>query len=164
MTDPIPERIAAVIVTRLEAITVTNGYAFNVAGVIRPDRQARSYTPKNNLLLLEQGDSVPAPELDIPGNPPAIAEILTFQIYGINRVGDRAATARSVGDNTLEACIKKAIVAGTTAWYHFTSLALNAAFGVTQPFASQSGDHAGIMVPLIVTYRYSELDPYTVRR
>ena len=164
MTDPIPERIAAVIVTRLQAITTVNGYAFTVADVIRPDRQARAYTPKNNLILVEQGDSVPVPELDIPGNPPAIAEILTFQIYGINRVGDREATAKSIGDNTLEACIKKAIVAGTTAWYHFSNLALNAAFGVTQPFASQAGDHAGIMVPLSITYRYSELDPYTVRR
>ena len=114
--------------------------------------------------MVEQSDSVPVPELDIPGNPPAIAEALTFQIYGINRVGDREATAKSIGDNTLEACIKKAITANTSAWYHFSSLALNAMFGVTQPFASQTGDHAGIMVPLIITYRYSELDPYTVRR
>lgn len=163
MSDPIPERIAAVIVSRLEAITTANGYAINVEGVIRPDRQGRVFTPKNNLIIVEQADSARLPELDHPGNPPAIAELLTFQIYAMNRPGDKTETPVATNNNTLEACVKKAICSPTD-WHHFSSLAINAEFGTTQPVESTSSDHAGVMVPLIVTYRYSETDPYTVRR
>lgn len=163
MSDPIPERIAGVIVTRLEAITTTNGYDITVDDVIRPDRQARTYTPKNNLIIVEQADSVPLPELDHPGNPPAICEALTFQIYALNRPADKSGTPAATNSNTLEACVKKAICSSSD-WYHFSSLAINAVFGTTQQLESQNGDHAGVMVPLIVTYRYSETDPYTVRR
>lgn len=163
MSDPIPERIAGVIVTRLEAITTTNGYAITVDDVVRPDRQARAYTPKNNLIIVEQADSVPVPELDHPGNPPAICEALTFQIYALNRPGDKTNTAAATNSNELEACVKKAICS-TADWHTFSNLAINAVFGTTQQLESTNGDHAGVMVPLIVTYRYSETDPYTVRR
>lgn len=163
MTDPIPERIAGVIVSRLEAITTANGYALNIEDVIRPDRQARVFTPKNNIIIVEQADSVPAPELDHPGNPAAIAEVLTFQIFAMNRPGDKTLTAVSTNNNTLEACVKKAIC-NASDWHHFSNLAVNAAFGTTQPCESTTGDHAGVMVPLLITYRYSETDPYEVRR
>lgn len=165
MSDPIPERIAAVIVTRLENITTANGYQITVDDVVRPDRQAVDYTPKNYLILVEQSDDVPVPELDIPGNPPAIASAVTFNIIGLNRQSDRPGTPTpvSTGDNKLSASIRKAIC-NAADWHHFDNLSLNAAFGVAQPVSSQTGDHAGITIPLVVTYRYSETDPYTVRR
>lgn len=163
MSDPIPERIAGVIVTRLEAITTTNGYAITVDDVIRPDRQARAYTPKNNLIIVEQADSVPVPELDHPGNPPAICEALTFQIYALNRPADKSETPAATNSNTLEACIKKAICSSSD-WYHFSNLAIDAVFGTTQQLEGTNGDHVGVMIPLVVNYRYSETDPFEVRR
>lgn len=163
MSDPIPERIAAVIVSRLEAITTANGYAIDVENVIRPDRQARVFTPKNNIIIVEQADSVPVPELDHPGNPPAICKALTFQIFAMNRPLDKSETPVATNNNTLEACVIKAICSPTD-WHHFSNLAINAVFGTAQPCESSQGDHAGVMLPLIVTYRHSETDPYTVRR
>ena len=43
----IPERIALEIVERLEAISLAQSFDFDVYDVIRPDRTARNWTPKN---------------------------------------------------------------------------------------------------------------------
>lgn len=159
----IPERIAQEIVERLEQIQIVNSYDFDVADVIRPDRLARNWTPKNYRILVTQGTEDRLPELDHEGNPPAIAWQVEYQIKVFLRELDKSETAHAIGENRIAANIRKAITDSST-WYTFREVALFAEFGGSEPFLSSEGDSQGITVPLTVTYRASETDPFEVRR
>lgn len=160
-TTPIPELIATTLISRLEAIMVSNGYAFTVAGVDRVNRDATEWTPKNNTIVVLQDSEERVEELDCFGNPPAIAYQLTFAVKGFVRQSDRVTTADQARENEMAATIKKAIASSAT-WYHFGGSAINAQFGATERFEA-SDSHAGVVVFVDVFYRVSETDPYQVR-
>ena len=61
----------------------------------------------------------------------------------------------------MEAEIHKAIRTDAV-WHNFDGNAINADFGAQQT-ATSDGGYDGIAIPLMVTYRISEGDPYTVR-
>lgn len=62
----------------------------------------------------------------------------------------------------MEAEIHKAIVNDAATWHTFGDLAINADLGAQQTVVSDGG-YDGIAVPLAVTFRVTEGDPYTVR-
>lgn len=163
MLLPIPERISQEIAERLEGIKIANSFDFDVADVIRPDRLARNFTPKNLRILLVQGSENRLPELDHEGNPPAIAWQVEYRIVIFIRDQDRSETAHAISENRAAANIRKAIT-NASDWYTFRDIALLAEFGSTDPFISGEGDHQGVSIPLTVTYRASETEPFEVRR
>jgi hypothetical protein len=160
---PIPERIAQEITERLEEIQIVNSFDFDVVDVIRPDRLARNWTPKNYRILLVQGTEDRLPELDHEGNPPAICWQVEYQIKMFLRDLDKSETAHAVSEDRAAANIRKAIT-NKSDWYTMNDVALFSEFGSTEPFLSNEGDHQGISIPLTVTYRASETDPFEVRR
>jgi hypothetical protein len=96
-------------------------------------------------------------------NPPAIAWQVTFQIKVFLRDTTVSETPHAVGENRIAANVRKAITTDSH-WHTFQDVALFAEFGSTEPFISSEGDHQGVTVPIVVTYRASETDPFEVRR
>lgn len=162
MPTPVPELIALELISRLEDITVANGFSFNVAGVDRVNRDSSEWTPKNNSIVVVQSLEARDSESDHPGNPAAIAYQLTFNIKGFVRQSDRATTADQSKENDMLAAVRLA-VAGTTTWHQFDGNSYDADWGEVTRFESESGSHAGLNIELIVRYRVSEINPYTVR-
>ena len=54
-------------------------------------------------------------------------------------------------------------VTAYSAWWNFGGLAINAAFESIEKYIADDGGANGVLVPLRVTYRVSETDPYTAR-
>lgn len=165
MSDlPVIERIAQAIITRLQAITVGNGYPFTVPSVDRVDRDVAEWTTRNLTIAVRQGATRENEQMTHEGNPAAIAYDTVFQLHGFVRHPTRgvATDEDQKTENQLDAAIKKSI-AGTHDWQNFGGEAIDATWVQTTPFVSPEGDHAGISVGLVVTYRISENDPTEAR-
>lgn len=168
MALPVAEKIAAELVTRLEAITTANGYEFDAESVTRPRRIDRNFTPRNYSIVVDQVGESEQEGMSYPGNPPAIAYELVLNVYGFVRESDSATTSPSITENQMVAAIKKA-VAKNSSWHTFGGNAFDASFGPVEIFEEGDSlpftvtDHNGAVVPVLVYYRVSELDPYTVR-
>ena len=160
------ENIALEIKRRLEQITTGNGYSFSVCEVVRPDRLGQLIKPEDALIVLNQGDSTRNAEMDRPGNPPAVGYDVEFEINCFVRPSDRDAVAYEPIQNERGSQIIKAITLEATdpgQWYSFAGNAIIAEVGNLQPFSQSDGNHNGIIVPVRVTYRHDENDPYEVR-
>lgn len=163
MPTPVPELIALELVDRLEEITVANGYAFDVAAVVRPDRRGAEVKYQHLSILLEQGTSQRQPDLDYPGNPPAVAYDLEFSIKCIVRDSAGTTVAHASNENDMAAAVVKAITATGNDWYTLDGNAVIAELGSHDPFRSENGEFNGVAIGLSVTYRVAENDPFTVR-
>jgi len=128
--------------------------------VVRPSKIA-TYTPEHALMVLTRGEVARVPELDCPGNPPAIAYQQMFLIRVHIAPSEKDTTPVEFYEDVAEAEIHKAIRTSAT-WHTFDGNAINASFGA-QMTATSDGGYDGIAVPLLVTYRISEGDPYTSR-
>ena len=82
MATAIPELIASVLQTRLQQVTVANGYEVTVSEVVRPTRES-DIQPKDNQIIFSLAELTRTTELDCQGNPPAYA---WTQSYNINAV------------------------------------------------------------------------------
>jgi hypothetical protein len=154
------ERIADVVQSRLQNLVGNPFYGSLVLEVIRPLRLDQ-YSPKDGQLVLTFGPSNRNEDLDVAGNPIGIAYEQQFNIHchilndetsdvGIDEIAD---TYRSV--------IIKAI-ALTSDWYSMNGLAMFSMFANHEPIPADGGMD-GFNLPLLVTYRVSERDPYISR-
>lgn len=162
MPTSIPELIAQVLAARLQLITIANGYAFDVSEVVRPTRGGENWEHKNLGIGLLQTDSERVPELDCPGNPPAIAYALTFQAQCVCKDAETSTAAHATAENSMAAAVVKAVT-NASQWQTMGGNAVDAMLGTNEPFRSPEGEANGVLVPIIVTYRVSEDDPFTVR-
>jgi len=168
MALPVIETIAVEVVARLETITTGNGFEFTAESVNRPRRIDRDLTIRNLTIVVDQADDVENDEHSYPGNPPAQGYDTTFNIYGFVRESDDATTSPAVTENQMTAAIKKAITEDSS-WHNWDGNAINSRWGAAEYFSEGQNlpftnvDHNGVMVPLIVSYRVSELDPFSVR-
>lgn len=163
---PVIERIALEIVERLERITIANGFTFDVSRVVRNDRMGTANSPEHLMMEVVQGDSQYNSDLMHPGNPPAIAWDTTFNIHCYVRESTRLETDVATTSNEMVAAVIMAITTpetSPTTWYQMGGNAIICDFESSQPFSPNDGSHAGATVPLLVTHRQSENDPYEVR-
>jgi hypothetical protein len=135
--------------------------AYSFANVVRPTKLA-TYTPQHGLIVLTRGEVSRVTELDCPGNPPAVAFQQTFSIRVHIAPSEKDTTPVEVYEDVMEAEIHRAIVNDAATWHTFGDLAINADLGAQQTVVSDGG-YDGIAVPLAVTFRVTEGDPYTVR-
>jgi len=163
MPTAIPELIAVEIVGRLQLITTLNGYNFNVASVERANRDGSNLTYKHMSVQVKQEEAVRVPELDCPGNPPAIAYEITFTINCISRDSQGETDAYDTVANDMAAAVVKAITADGGTWYTMNSNAIYSTIGNITPLSSAEGEILGMAVPVAVTYRVAENNPYQVR-
>ena len=157
---PIVTKISDEIFTRLETLITEPNGAFTFTNVVRPTKIA-TYTPAHGLIVLTRGEITRVNDLDCPGNPPAIAYQQTFLVRVHIAPSEKDPTPVELYEDVAEAAIHKAIRTSGT-WHTFDGNAINADFG-PQITATSDGGYEGIAVPVIVTFRVSEGDPYTVR-
>jgi hypothetical protein len=162
MPTAVPELIAIELKSRLEAITVANGYEITAQAVYRVNRDATGWTPRDKTLVISQQGAERDEEADHEGNPPAIGFVLPFLITGFVRQSDRATAPDQSRVNQMEASIRKAITSEAN-WHTFDGNAYNAQLGGASNISEDEGRFAGVAVELQVFYRVSETDPYTVR-
>jgi len=157
---PVVTKISDEIFARLETLITEPNDAFTFTQVIRPTKLAQ-YTPEHALIVLTRGESVRVTELDCVGNPPAIAWKQAFLIRVHIAPSEKDETPIELYEDVAEAAVHKAIRTSAT-WHTFGGYAINADF---QPVIQTTADggYEGIAVPVVVTYRVSEGDPYTVR-
>ncbi len=158
---PVVSRISDEIFARLQALVSGSVGAYSFADVVRPTKLA-TYTPQHGLIVLTRGEVSRVTELDCPGNPPAVAFQQTFSIRVHIAPSEKDTTPVEVYEDVMEAEIHKAIVNDSATWHTFGDLAINADIGAQQTVVSD-GSYDGIAVPLVVTFRVTEGDPYTVR-
>ena len=163
MAELVSERIASTIIARLQNIQTSMGYTFDIVSVDRPNAKANEWRPRNQSILVRQSGTDRNEGLDCPGNPPAICYETTYDIYGFILPSDKATSPVATEVNELESAIKKSIVSNSVHWVFFDGLSILAEFGTSQPYISPEGDNQGLVLPLSVTYRVSELDPTEVR-
>jgi hypothetical protein len=157
---PVVSRISDEILSRLETLITEPNDAFVFRNVVRPTRLA-TYTPEHGLIVLTKGDAERVPELDCPGNPPAICYQQTFLVRIHIAPSEKDDTSIELYEEVAEAAIHGAIRTNAT-WHQFDGNAINAEFLQAQ-VATSDGGYEGLAVPIVVTYRISEGDPYTVR-
>jgi hypothetical protein len=157
---PVISLISNEIFARLQTLISGSVGAYSFADVVRPTKIA-TYTPRNGLIVLTRGEIVRVNELDCVGNPPAIAWMQTFLIRVHIAPSENDATALELFEDIAESEIHRAICDYEN-WHTFDDNAINADFGPQQT-TTADGSYNGIAVPLMVTYRVSEGDPYTVR-
>ena len=160
VNKPVVSRIADVIKSRLDALIYEPQELFDFVAVERPTKIA-TYTPRNGTIVLHRGEVARVTELDCPGNPPALAYRQTFLIRVHIAPSERDTTPVEEYEDAAESEIIKAIRVDAQ-WYSMDGLAIHAEFG-SQITAVSDGGYDGIAVPLIVTYRVSENNPYEVR-
>jgi hypothetical protein len=158
---PVVSRISDEIFARLQALVSGSAGAYSFANVVRPTKLA-TYTPQHGLIVLTRGEVSRVTELDCPGNPPAVAFQQTFSIRVHIAPSEKDTTPVEVYEDVMEAEIHRAIVNDAATWHTFGDLAINADLGAQQTVVSDGG-YDGIAVPLAVTFRVTEGDPYTVR-
>lgn len=169
MPDPIIERIAVVLKARLERITVPNGFANTVAGVLRPPRMG-AINPKHLQIVLVQDDPVlNDDEKRASGSGLLLSVDQQFNIFAFVRPSDQLTTPIDTLLNSIEADIRKAVTnpEDGTQWTDFreadgTRLAVRAQFDASEHFPEASGSLDGVAIPLIIKYRTPENDPYSV--
>lgn len=160
MAIPVSEQIAVKVKTRLGLITTGAGYEQTITGVHRPAKVAQ-FHPENYQIVVTQESNTVNEELSHPGNPPAKARDLTFAIAGMLRISDTDTSALDTFRNVFEADIEKAITVDA-AWWNWDSLAINSTIGDIETYQDTEGN-SGFKVPLVVTYRTDENNPYNVR-
>ena len=156
------ENIAVEIASRLSAmIGDTASYPIDLQEVVRPTRFG-GFTPKDKQIILTEGVENAVPELSYPGSPPAVAASRVFNIRCHLMPSERSDEPIDTQINEFTSNVIKAICTPSSSWHTFGGNALLAEWGAFQPFVADGGVD-GINMPLRVTYRVSENDPYTQR-
>jgi hypothetical protein len=158
---PVVSRISDEIFARLQTLVSGSAGAYEFVNVVRPTKLT-TYTPQHGLIVLTRGEVVRVPEMDCPGNPPAVGWRQTFLIRVHIAPSERDTQPVEVYEDIMEAEIHKAIVCDPDIWHTFGNLAINAEFEPQQTVASD-GSYDGIAIPLAVLYRVTEGNLYTVR-
>lgn len=161
LQTPVVSRISDEIFARLQALVSGSAGAYSFVDVVRPTKIA-TYTPQHGLIVLTRGEVSRLTEIDCPGNPPAVGWQQTFLIRVHIAPSERDETPVEVYEDVMEAEINRALITDQATWHTFGDLAINADIGAQQTAVSDGG-YDGIAIPLVVKYRTTEGDPYTVR-
>lgn len=159
---PIVTRIGDVLFKRLERLKAQLTIYAPFVEVLRPTRLG-GYTPKHLQIVMTDGACERVPELDCPGNPPAIAWRQTWNIRCHVMPSEKDPTPSAEYCNVQHAAVVQAVVNdGGSRWWTFNELALDAEWESPEPIAAD-GSFVGVNVPLSVTFRVEEGNAYEVR-
>lgn len=164
ITDlPILERIAVELFNRLERVAEGNRLPdANLVEVLRSKRLG-DWTPQHLQIVLTQDNPVFNDGASHPGNPPAIAYDVTFNVRVHLMPSEKDPTPIDTYINILAADITMALTTDVGShWYDFNDLAVDAHIGGVEQIDSEGGVD-GFNLPIVVTYRHSEDNPYEVR-
>ena len=158
---PVSELIALELLTRLQTMIGSTTLNTKVTEVVRPKRNDDTPPNDRQIMLTEQGIER-VPELDHEGNPPALARRITFNIRCHLLNDEKSTTPIDKLVHMFAADVQKTIVDDAPQWYTFDNNAIDAEFLSEEPITGDGGME-GVNVPIAITYRTSEYDPYEVR-
>ncbi len=161
MSVAVIELIALELFDRLSDMIGDNSYTTVVSEVIRPTRQG-GFTPKNLQIVMTQASDQRAPNLDYPGNPPAIASVVTYNVHCHVLQDETNTDAIDSITEQFASDVVKAIVGSDSMWYTMDGNAVIAELLSHEPVSSEGGP-SGVNVPIAITYRVSENDPTAAR-
>ena len=160
-TRPIVERIAVALKERLDLLVAGYSSSLPVSEVIRPTRFG-GFTPKHLQIVLTQEDPEELPDLFIPGNPPAVAYRQQFNIRVHLMPSEKDPTPVEEYINVAVGDVVRVVTDAGDQWFNWDGLALDSRWSAPE-HVDADGSLDGVNVPLLVTYRTSELNPYVVR-
>lgn len=163
---PVLEQIAQELYARLRVLASGYSASTYVSEVIRPVARD-GYTPRHLQIVITQQAPQRNPDLSCPGNPPAQAWDVQFDIRCHINPSERDTTPVDEYANTMAADVIKAVCdedyhGMSDAWHTFGNLSLNAQWQTPETIDA-GGGFEGINVPLVVTYRTDEDNPYNKR-
>lgn len=156
--------ILTVTATRLSRIHLDNGYSFEVPKIWIPQQDGQEYSPQHLNMVVTAGEVDRDPELDRPGNPPAIAWILPIQIH-CDLIPSRFASVETFDE--LATLVHSNIIQAITqwpVWHQFDARCINAT--IERPEINRPTDDGGIgsvKANINATYRVSETRPEQIR-
>lgn len=157
---PILEQIADAVFQRLRLLAAGYSVYTAVSEVIRPTRQG-GFTPKHLQIVLTQNAPERNDDLSCQGNPPSVAWDVQFNIRCHVMPSEKDPTPVDEYTNTMAADVVR-VITDATDWHTFGYKAINARFETPENIDSD-GSFDGVNVPLVVTYRVAENNPYTQR-
>lgn len=157
---PVSELIARELLTRL--IKLEDGYSAysDVVQVVRPTRMG-GFTPQHLQIVLTQSSPEIDEELSRPGNPPATAFRMLFNIRCHVMPSEDDPDAVDEFCNTIAADVVRA-VCDETDWHTMGGNAINSEWQ-THENIDGDGSLDGVNVPLLVTFRTDENNPFQMR-
>lgn len=163
---PVSERIAAELYSRLRLLTAGYSDHLLISEVVRPTRNG-NWTPKHLQIVLTQSSPERNEESDCPGNPPADAFDTTFNIRCHVMPSERDPTPVDEYINAMAAEVQRVVcdesmLEDESEWHTFGELSFNATW-LTHENIDSDGSFDGVNIPLMVSYRVSENNPFEVR-
>lgn len=164
MAEPIVERIAQALVSRLQKITTSNNYQQTVE-VERPKSSQRKIIPRNNLVVVLQDDLQEDAENDVDGNTYWRTWVQPFMVcvFAMPPEDDKLPIEQRI--NRLLADVIIAI--GDTAsgdaypWDQWSGLAIQSRIRPWTLFQLDDGAIDGAELFVEISFRTPENDPYT---
>lgn len=161
MSETVAEQIVAKVRTRLATITTGAGYQFTTPNVQRPLRFVKDRV--QNLEIIVTIDSMPQNQaLSYMGNPPVIARDMTVICACYGMVSETDTNSADTWRNRMFGAMSKAVTSVAN-WWTWDSLAINSRVGDPEYLADDGGQNVGVKLPVVITFRHSETDPYQVR-
>lgn len=153
LSEPIDEAIFQEIVSRLQIVDGST--------IVEYRREPGNWTPTHRQICIVKKTPERVPELDYPGNPPAMAWRmpvnlrLHFQQSETDTMPGSTAISEFIAEVHQEICLPDN-------WYQWDGKAVDTQFGNTE-LVSPTGAFDVAVIGLLVTYRHSEGDPFEVR-
>lgn len=161
MPTSVVEQIALKLIERLERVVVYEDGQPTLAKVYRVNRLAEDWTPSNNAIVVMRPVVERYPESDCPGNPPAIAYQVTFEVKCFIRQDDRETLPDDAKVSELASLVQMEIAADAN-WHQFGGACFDSEFGEVTTF-EPSESHAGAALEVLARYRVSETNPFEIR-
>ena len=161
---PVSERIAKQLFERLQLLAAGYSDQFTASSVVRPLCN-ETETPKHLQIVLTQGSPAINEELMCPGNPPALCYQILFNIRCRVMLSEADTTPVDEIVNTMAAEVVRVVCDDSYLsyqWHTMENLAVNSEWQPHENIDSD-GSFDGVNVPLLVTYRVSENNPFEVR-
>jgi|694.fasta_scaffold19329_7 hypothetical protein len=129
--------------------------------IIRQTNQVDEWTPKNDQVVIVRHALERLPEIDCPGNPPAIGYemILHLRLHVMQSEHDTEPLDKLM---SILAADVQAALTQDSGWYHWDGKAIDSEFGSFERISTDTG-FAAALLPLRVRYRVSENNPYESR-
>lgn len=160
MSVTVLETIAAKLLIRLASM-MAGTYNTKVSSVLRLAVNGGEYAAEHLQIVIKQGDDEIVDELMRPGNPPAIAHRQLFNLRCHIMPSERDTDPVETTNNTFAADVIKCLTTPAN-WYQWDGNAIDTQIGAVQVI-NEDGGIDGFNLPVTVTYRHSENDPYEVR-
>jgi hypothetical protein len=156
----VTEQIWEELYSRLTVLT-SGSEQTTVSEIVRPTRLG-TFTPKDLQIVVVQANPELVPELMCPGNPPAEAWRQVFNLYLHIMPSESDEEVIDSIRSRFIADVRRVVCTPSGTWHTFGGWSINAEWLSMENI--ESGESCGgVVMPIAITYRTDEGNPYNVR-